>query len=60
VIALALAAGRLDAEAAFQAAHLDELHQMEEWGEDAEAAERLARIRADVAAAAAFLRLAAV
>ncbi len=60
VIALALAAGRLDAEAAFQAAHLDELHQMEEWGEDAEAADRLARIRADVAAAAEFLRLAAV
>ncbi len=60
VIALALAAGRLDAEAAFEAAHLDELHQMEEWGEDAEAADRLARIRADVAAAAEFLRLAAL
>lgn len=60
VIALALADGRLDAEAAFAAAHLDELHQMEEWGEDAEAAERLARIRADVAAAAAFLRLSAL
>ena len=59
VIALALAAGRLDAVAAFEAAHLDELHQMAEWGEDAEAAARLARIRADVAAAAEFLRLSA-
>lgn len=60
VIALALAEGRLGAEAAFQAAHLDELHQIEAWGEDAEALERLARIRADVAAAADFLRLAAL
>jgi len=59
VIALALAEGRLSAAAAFQAAHLDELHQMEEWGEDAEAKERLDRIRADIAAAAEFLRLAA-
>jgi chaperone required for assembly of F1-ATPase len=59
VIALALAEGRIDAEAAFAAAHLDELHQMAEWGEDAEAVARLERIRADVAAAAAFLRLAA-
>jgi len=59
VIALALAEGRLDAEAAFAAAHLDELHQMAEWGEDDEAKARLERIRADVAAAAAFLRLAA-
>lgn len=60
VIAMALAEGRLDAEAAFEAAHLDELHQMQAWGEDAEALARLERIRADVAAAAAFLRLAAL
>jgi chaperone required for assembly of F1-ATPase len=59
VIALALAEGRLDAEAAFEAAHLDEIHQMEEWGEDAEAKKRLEGIRADIAAAAEFLRLAA-
>jgi chaperone required for assembly of F1-ATPase len=58
VIALALAEGRLDTEAAFEAAHLDELHQMRAWGEDAEAMDRLARIRAEVGAAAAFLRLA--
>lgn len=59
VIALALAAGRLDADAAFHVAHLDELHQMEKWGEDAEARARLNQIRADVATAAEFLRLAA-
>lgn len=59
VIALALAEGRLDADAAFEAAHLDERHQMEEWGEDAEARERLDRIRAEVAVTAEFLRLAA-
>lgn len=58
VIALALAEGYLDAEAAFRAAHLDDLHQVEVWGEDEEALARLARIRADVAAAAEFLRLA--
>jgi len=59
VIALALAERRLDAEAAFQAAHLDELFQIEEWGEDTEAAARLERIRADLAAAAELLRLVA-
>jgi len=57
VIALALAEGRLDAESAFRAAHLDDLHQMETWGEDAEAMARLEHIRADVAVAAEFLRL---
>ena len=57
VIALALAEGRIDAEAAYRAAHLDDLYQIETWGEDAEAMERLERIRADVAAAADFLSL---
>src|SRR5688572_4800586 len=58
VIALALAEGRIDAAAAFRAAHLDDLHQMEQWGEDEEALARLERIRADIAAAEEFLRLA--
>jgi chaperone required for assembly of F1-ATPase len=58
VIALALADGCLDADAAFRAAHLDDLHQLEVWGEDAEAKARLERIRADIAAAAEFMRLA--
>lgn len=57
VIALALAEGRIDAEAAYRAAHLDDLYQIETWGEDAEAVARLARIRADIEVAAEFLRL---
>lgn len=57
VIALALAEGRLDAESAYRAAHLDDLYQIEVWGEDGEAIARLERLRADVAAADVFLRL---
>jgi chaperone required for assembly of F1-ATPase len=57
VLALALAEGRIDAEAAYRAAHIDDLHQIETWGEDAEAMARLAGIRADIAAAAEFLAL---
>lgn len=54
VIALALAAGRLDSAAAFDAAQLDETYQIEKWGEDAEAAERRRAIRADLIAAERF------
>ncbi len=57
VIALALSEGRIDAAAAFHAAHLDDLHQIEHWGEDAEALARLEGIRADVGVAAEFIRL---
>jgi chaperone required for assembly of F1-ATPase len=57
VLALALAEGRIDAEAAYRAAHIDDLHQIETWGEDAEAMARLAGIRADIAATAEFLAL---
>lgn len=57
VLALALLEGRLDAEAAFAAAYLDEAFQIEQWGEDAQAAARLARLRKDVADAAVFLSL---
>ncbi|MBM3571378.1 MAG: ATPase [Alphaproteobacteria bacterium] len=57
VIALALAAGRLDHEQAFAAAQLDECFQIEKWGEDPEAAARRLAIRADLAAAARFWRL---
>lgn len=57
VIALALAEGEVDAEAAFDAGHLDELYQAEKWGDDAEAtAARTAR-RAAFDAAARFLSL---
>lgn len=55
VVALALVAGRIDGETAFALAHIDEHFQMETWGEDAEAAQRLRHIKAEVAAAAAFL-----
>ena len=57
VIGLALAAGRIDAAAAFDAAQLDESYQIERWGEDPEAARRRAAIKADLAAAARFLAL---
>jgi chaperone required for assembly of F1-ATPase len=39
VIALALLDGRLAAGQAFAAAHLDEIHQVERWGQDSEAQE---------------------
>lgn len=54
VIGLALLAGRLDAEGAWEAANVDELYQIETWGEDAEAAAQLARVRHDIDAAARF------
>jgi chaperone required for assembly of F1-ATPase len=57
VIALALAEGRLDAEAAFAASQLDETFQIEAWGEDAEATKRRAFLAEDIAAAARFLDL---
>jgi chaperone required for assembly of F1-ATPase len=57
VIALALAEGRLDADAAFAAAQLDETFQIEAWGEDAEATRRRALLADDIRAAARFLEL---
>jgi chaperone required for assembly of F1-ATPase len=57
VIALALAEGRIDAEQAFAAAHLDELWQAEQWGEDALATEARENRRADFKAAARLLGL---
>lgn len=58
VLGLALAEARLDAAAAFALAALDELFQVEQWGEDAEAAHRRAQVAADVALAERFIRLA--
>jgi chaperone required for assembly of F1-ATPase len=55
VLALALAARRIDAEAAFAAGQLDEAFQAERWGEDDESVLRRAELRADLAAAADFL-----
>ena len=55
LLALAVEAGRLDAEAAWTAAHVDEDWQAEQWGQDAEAMARRARRRRDMAAAADLL-----
>ncbi len=57
VIALAISEGRLVPEDAFTAAQLDELYQLERWGEDPIAAKRHAGIRQDIAAGARFLAL---
>jgi chaperone required for assembly of F1-ATPase len=47
VLALALQRGRLTGEEAFVLSRLDEDFQMEQWGEDAEAAERAANMRTE-------------
>ena len=58
IVALALGAGRIDADEAHAVAQLDESYQVEKWGEDAEAQARRQRLHADIRAAAAFLALA--
>jgi len=60
ILALALAEGRLTAEQAFALSQLDETYQIEQWGQDEEAAERRAELRRDIAAAAHLLELLAV
>ncbi|RAU21263.1 ATPase [Paramagnetospirillum kuznetsovii] len=60
ILALALAEGRLTASQAFELSQLDETYQIEQWGEDYEAADRRAALAADIAAAARFLELLAV
>jgi chaperone required for assembly of F1-ATPase len=57
VLGLALAERQLDAESAHALGVLDELFQVEAWGEDAEAAARRASIAADIALAERFLQL---
>jgi chaperone required for assembly of F1-ATPase len=56
LIALALADGKLDADAAWRAAHVDEDWNIAQWGEDAEAADRRARRFMDFRAAVLALR----
>lgn len=58
VLGLALAEGRIDAAEAHALGALDELFQMEQWGEDAEAAHRRENVAADIALAERFIRLA--
>lgn len=55
LIGFAFLEGELDAEAAFQAAALDNLWSLENWGEDAEARARLDRQRAEFVAVARFV-----
>jgi chaperone required for assembly of F1-ATPase len=55
VLALAVADGRLDVDAAWEAAHVDEDWQIAQWGVDAEATARRARRRSDMTAAARLL-----
>ena len=57
VIGLALSHGRLDPEAAFEAAELDASTQIEIWGEDPEATRRRAAVRGELDTAARFLAL---
>ena len=57
VVALAVAEGHLSAAAAFDAAQLDELYQVERWGEDPIATKRHEGIRHDIEAGARFLAL---
>jgi chaperone required for assembly of F1-ATPase len=47
ILALALQRGRVDGETAFALSRLDEAFQEEQWGVDADAAERTARLRAE-------------
>jgi chaperone required for assembly of F1-ATPase len=57
ILALAEAKGRLTAEEAWAAAHIDEDWQIARWGVDVEAAERRARRWTEMQAASRFLRL---
>ncbi|MCT7375132.1 ATP12 family chaperone protein [Chelativorans salis] len=56
LLALALDAGAVDAEAAWQAAHVDEDWNISQWGEDAEAAARRAARKRDMMGAVALLK----
>ena len=57
IVALAIAEQALDVESAWSAATIDEAWQAEKWGEDEEAATRMANRRAEFDSAERFLRL---
>lgn len=57
VIALAVSEGRLDAAAAFAAAQMDELYQVDRWGDDPLAEKHREGVRRDIEACARFLSL---
>jgi chaperone required for assembly of F1-ATPase len=56
LLALAVEAGALDAEAAWTAAHVDEDWNIDQWGSDAEAEQRRAYRKVDMMAAARLLK----
>jgi chaperone required for assembly of F1-ATPase len=58
VLGLALAEGQVDAAEAHALGALEELFQVEQWGEDEEATQRRANVAADIALAERFIRLA--
>ena len=57
VIGLAVSEGRLDAAGAFAAAQMDELYQVDRWGDDPIAEKQREGVRRDIEAAARFLSL---
>jgi chaperone required for assembly of F1-ATPase len=57
LIAMKVAAGALDPQAAWLAAHVDEDWQIEQWGEDDEASARRAVRKADFDATVSFLAM---
>jgi len=57
IVTLALFAGRLDAGTAVAVSQVDERYQLDVWGADDEAEERLVRMREDIEAAARFVAL---
>jgi chaperone required for assembly of F1-ATPase len=57
IVALAVAEGRLTAEEAFAVAQLDELYQVERWGDDPIALERRMGVKNDIEAGSRFLAL---
>ncbi len=57
ILAFSMHRGRINADTMFDKSVLEEKHQMERWGEDYEAIDRHARIRADIQSSASFLKL---
>ena len=57
VIGLALLAGRLSADEAFDVCQIDETFQIEHWGEESEAAQRRRHLHTELRAAGRFLSL---
>lgn len=55
VVGLALVAGRIDADEAFEVSELEATHQIEQWGEDAEATQRRKTLKAEIGMTAAYL-----